>query len=172
MHVPRPWVVLLSVSLFAALLRTELAVAQSRDDGQTMEETQSWLKSNLEDKLLLTDGTPAANKTTSLNFNSCVADWRVEYRQGSERGTSKLRITLRASRLYQTVKVTSRGRVNQAYAVEFSPIPGSSGITAKLNGRNDSLRSILVAESQVDAERIAEAFSRWIELCGGQEEPL
>jgi hypothetical protein len=172
MHVPRACVVLLTVSLFAALLRTELAVAQSRDEGQTMEESQSWLKSHLEDKLLLTDGTPAANKTTSLGFNGCVADWRIEYRQGSEHGMSKLRVTLRAAQLYQAVKVTSRGRVNQAYAVEFSPIPGSSGITAKLDGRNDSLRSVLVAESQVDAERIAQAFSRWIELCGGQEEPL
>jgi hypothetical protein len=172
MHVPRACVVLLSVSLFSALLRTELAVAQNRDDGQTMEETQSWLKSHLEGKLLLTDGTPAENKTTSLGFNGCVADWRVEYKQGSERGMSKLRLTLRASQLYQTVKVTSKGRVNQAYAIEFSPIPGSSGISVKLDGRNDSLRSVLVAESQVDAERIAQAFSRWIELCGGQEEPL
>jgi hypothetical protein len=67
--------------------------------------------------------------------------------------------------------VQSKGHVNQAYAVEFSPIPGSSGVTAKLDGRNDSLRSVLIAESQVDAERIAQAFSRWIELCGGQEEP-
>jgi hypothetical protein len=172
MHVPRTGVLLLTVCLFSVLLQTELVVAQSRDDGQTMEETQSWLKSQLEGKLLLTDGTPAENKTTSLGFNGCVADWRVEYREGSERGMSKLRLTLRAAQLYQTVKVTSRGRLNQAYAVEFSPIPGSSGITAKLDGRNDSLRSVLVAESQVDAERVAQAFSRWIELCGGQETPL
>src|SRR5215469_5891133 len=171
MHVPRACVVLLTVSLCYAILRTELAVAQSRADGQTMEEIQSWLKSQLEGKLLLTDGTPAENKTTSLSFNGCVADWRVEYRQGSERGTSKLRLTLRGGQLYQTVKVTSKGRVNQAYAVEFSPMPGSSGLTAKLDGRSDSLRSVLVAESQVDAGRIAQAFSRWIELCGGQEEP-
>ena len=124
MHVPRACVVLLTVSLCYAILRTELAVAQSRADGQTMEEIQSWLKSQLEGKLLLTDGTPAENKTTSLSFNGCVADWRVEYRQGSERGTSKLRLTLRGGQLYQTVKVTSKGRVNQAYAVEFpAPAP-------------------------------------------------
>lgn len=172
MHVPRACVVLLSVSLCSGLLRTELAVAQSRDDGQTMEEAQSWLKSHLEGKLLLTDGTPAENKTTNLGFNGCVADWRIEYREGSERETSKLRVTLRAARLYQTVKVTSKGRVNKAYAIEFFPIPASSGIAVKLDGRSGSLRSVLVAESQVDAERIAQVFSRWIELCGGQEEPL
>jgi hypothetical protein len=172
MHVPPACVVLLTVSCASALLRTDLAIAQSRDDGQTMEETQSWLKSQLEGKLLLTDGTPTENKTTTLGFNGCVADWRLDYRQGSERGTSKLRLTLRAAQLYQTVKVSSKGRANQAWAVEFSPMPGSPGITAKLDGRNDSVRSVLVAESQVDAERIAQAFSRWIELCGGQEEPL
>ena len=171
MHVLRACVVLLSLSLCCALLRTKLALAQNRDNGQTMEEIQSGLKSQLEGKLLLTDGTPAENKTTGLGFNGCVADWRVEYREGSERGTSKLRLTLRASQLYQTVKVTAIGRANQAYAAVFSPIPGSSGITAKLDGRDKSLRSVLVAESQVDAERIAQAFSRWIELCGGQEEP-
>jgi hypothetical protein len=171
MHIPRACTVLLKFSLCCALLRTGLVFAQNRDDGQTMEETQSWLKSQLEGKLLLTDGTPAENKTTNLGFNGCVADWRVEYKQGSERGTSKLRLTLRASQLYQTVKVTLTGRGNRAYAVEFSPIPGASGITAKLDGRNDSLRSVLVAESQVDAERIAQVFSRWIELCGGEEGP-
>jgi hypothetical protein len=172
MHVPRACIVLLGVALFAALLRTQLVFAQSHDDGQTMEQTQSWLKSQLEGKLLLTDGTPAENKTTTLGFNGCVADWRLDYRQGSERGTSKLRLTLRAAQLYQAVRVASKGRVNQAWAVEFSPMPGSSGISAKLDGRSESLRSVLVAESQVDADRIAQAFSRWIELCGGQEEPL
>jgi hypothetical protein len=172
MHVPRACGALLTFSLCCALLWTNVVLAQNRDDGQTMEETQSWLKSHLEGKSLLTDGTPAENTTTNLGFSGCVADWRLEYRQGSERGTSKVRLTLRAAQLYQTVKVTSRGRVNRAYAVEFSPIPGSSGITAKLDGRNDSLRSVLVAESQVDAERIAQAFTRWIELCGGEEEPL
>jgi hypothetical protein len=172
MHVPRACVVLLTFSLCCTVLRTKLVLAQGRDNSQTMEETQSWLKARLEGKSLLTDGTPAVNKTTSLDFDSCAADWRVEHRQGSERGMSKVRLTLRASQLYWPVKVTSKGRVNQAYAVVFSPIPGSSGIIAKLDGRNDSLRSVLVAESQVDAERIAQAFSRWIELCGGQEEPL
>jgi hypothetical protein len=172
MHVLRARVVFLAVSLFSALPRTELVFAQSRDEGQTLEETQSWLKSQLEGKLLLTDGTPAENKTTTLDFNGCVADWRLDYRQGSERGTSRLRLTLRAAQLYQAVRVASKGRANQAWAVEFSPVPGSSGITAKLDGRSVSLRSVLVAESQVDAERVAHAFSRWIELCGGQEEPL
>ena len=43
---------------------------------------------------------------------------------------SKVRLTLRASQLYWPVEVTSKGRVNQAYAVDFSQIPGSSGITA------------------------------------------
>ncbi len=171
MHIARACAVLLTASLISAFLRTEVAVAQNHDDGQTMEETQSWLKSQLEGKLLLTDDTPAENKTTTLAFNGCVADWRLDYRHGSERA-SKLRLTLRAAQLYQAVKVTSKGHANQAYAVEFSPIPGSSGMTAKLDGRNDSLRSVLVAESQIDAERIARAFSRWIELCGGLEEPL
>jgi len=172
MHVQPACIVLLSASLFSALLRTELVFAQSRDDGQTMEETQSWLKSQLEGKLLLTDGTPAESKTTTLGFNGCVADWRLDYRQGSERRTSKLRLTLRAAQLYQAVRVASKGRANQAWEVEFSPVPGSSGIAAKLDGRNDSVRSVLVAESQVDAERVAQAFSRWIELCGGLEEAL
>jgi hypothetical protein len=172
MHVQRVCIVLLSASLFSAVLRTELVFAQSRDDGQTMEQIQSWLKSQLEGKLLLTDGTPAENKTTTLGFNGCEADWRIDYRQGSERGTSKLRLTLRAAQLYQAVRVAPKGRANQAWAVEFTPVPGSSGITAKLDGRSESLRSVLVAESQVDAERIAQAFFRWIVLCGGQEEPI
>ena len=86
MHVPRGVCRAPHLSLCFALLRTKLVLAQIRDNSQTMEETQSWLKSHLEGKSVLTDGTPAVNKTTSVDFDSCVADWRVEYRQGPSAG--------------------------------------------------------------------------------------